>query len=140
MSQTRLSGLGKPDKNVLYIYLVVDDEIFFLLHEEGIKLLNLGVQQTNKDRFCRSRRRDQILEFFVTEKLVTPLRQRLLYLFFNPLTELHQNKCICLNEEGKEIYYNEIWRKKKTLQRDINSGYEIEYEKGYAQLWRDEVL
>lgn len=44
MSQTRLSGLGKPDKNVLYIYLVVDDKIFFLLHEEGIKLLNLGVQ------------------------------------------------------------------------------------------------
>lgn len=84
-------------------YLMADNEILFLFHEESIKLLDLIVQQVHKlllslpilkgaIQQCWSRRNqsDKLLQFLVRQKLVPPTRQRFLNLLFQPFPELHR--------------------------------------------------
>lgn len=81
-------------------YLVPDNEILLLLHEEGIELVDLIVQQVHELRLRlpglpiqhRRRRRDQLhklLQILVRQELVPPARQRLPHLVLQPLPKLH---------------------------------------------------
>lgn len=83
---------------------MANDEILLLLHEEGIELVDLGVEQIHELRLRPAavqrrsaqrgrRRRDQfheLLQLLIRQILIPPLRQALLRLLLQSLPELHR--------------------------------------------------
>jgi hypothetical protein len=72
-----------------------DDELLLLLEEEGVELVDLGVEEGEEVGLGGGGRRrggdcvDAALELLVVEEVAPPLRQALLDLLLEPLPELH---------------------------------------------------
>jgi len=87
-------GLGRPLDPLLQLPLP-DDELLLLLEEEGVELVDLGVEEREEVGLGGGGGRrggdgvDAALELLVVEEVAPPLRQALLDLLLEPLAELH---------------------------------------------------
>lgn len=95
---------------------MADYEVLLLLHEKGIELINLRVQQANElgmDIGVAGDETDEFLQVLVGEEFLTPIGQCVFNLLLQPLPELHVFVLGQSEEQEQEQEQEEGWFIKK---------------------------